>query len=654
MDATPADHPDRAMYLSNLGNALLVRFGRTGALADLETGIEAEQAAVDAIPADHANRATYLSNLGGALQTRFGYTGVLADLDAAIEAGRAAAEATPADHPNRAIYLSTLGNALRTRFGQTGAQADRQAALSAFVQVTKMDSAVPSLRVMTGRAAAALAARSEPGLAASLLDRAVRLLPEVTPRQLARSDQQHAIGEFTGLAGDAAALALADPDTADRERPRRALQLLETGRAVLLSQVLETRSGLTDLRQHHPELAARFAELRDLLDQTPGILGPVTEPASDPGTALWSARAAEDRRRLADELATTLTRIRALDGFASFGLPPATSELLAQAGPGPVVSFNISSYRSDALLLTSEDVTSLELPGLTIRAVIDHDQLLPPGPGHCNRPGQGPAGPQSRAGENPRRSWNGSGTPPPNRSCDALGYHERARAGRRCGHGCGGHPAALLGLLPLHAAGYHTDPPGSQGRRTVMDRVVSSYTPTIRALRYARQHTPRARCRRRWRSSSRCPPHRASPAGLPNVPAEVAMLRQPPARGRAAHRTRTRGRRTGHCLGAYADQGERPGPPAQLPDRPLRLPWRQPIRPTRPAACCCSTTTRAIPLTVASLGPVNLGSGTACLPVGLPDRLHQQHRTDRRGHPPHLGVPARRFPARHRHLVGNP
>ena len=96
----------------------------------------------------------------------------------------------------------------------------------------------------------------------------MRLLPEVAPRQLERSDQQYAIGEFAGLAGDAAALALADPTGATSgERAARALRLLEAGRAVLLSQALDTRSDLTDLRHQHPGLAARFIELRDLLDQ---------------------------------------------------------------------------------------------------------------------------------------------------------------------------------------------------------------------------------------------------------------------------------------------------------------------------------------------------------------------------------------------------
>jgi hypothetical protein len=51
-------------------------------------------------------------------------------------------------------------------------------------------------------------------------------------------------------------------------------------------------------------------------------------------------------------------------------------------------------------------------------------------------------------------------------------------------------PGGLLGLLPIHAAGHHTDPPDAAGR-AVLDRVVSSYTPVITALRYARQQDSR-------------------------------------------------------------------------------------------------------------------------------------------------------------------
>jgi hypothetical protein len=49
-------------------------------------------------------------------------------------------------------------------------------------------------------------------------------------------------------------------------------------------------------------------------------------------------------------------------------------------------------------------------------------------------------------------------------------------------------PGGLLSLLPVHAAGHHADDLHDPRRRAVLDRVISSYTPTIRALRYARQH----------------------------------------------------------------------------------------------------------------------------------------------------------------------
>lgn len=41
-----------------------------------------------------------------------------------------------------------------------------------------------------------------------------------------------------------------------------------------------------------------------------------------------------------------------------------------------------------------------------------------------------------------------------------------------------------LCLLPIHAAGYHSE----TGSKTVLDRVISSYSPSIKALLYARRN----------------------------------------------------------------------------------------------------------------------------------------------------------------------
>lgn len=78
----------------------------------------------------------------------------------------------------------------------------------------------------------------------------------------------------------------------------------------------------------------------------------------------------------------------------------------------------------------------------------------------------------------------------------------------------------LLDLLPLHAAGYHTD----LSRRTVMDRVVSSATPTIRALRHARQHDPADVPGQALIVAMPVTPGLPSGGPLPNVAAEAAMV----------------------------------------------------------------------------------------------------------------------------------
>lgn len=80
---------------------------------------------------------------------------------------------------------------------------------------------------------------------------------------------------------------------------------------MLLSQVLDTRDDLTELRRQHPILAKRFLDLRERLD-TPATASITPESAS----AARPGRAAEERRRLADQFAAALREIRATDGFA--------------------------------------------------------------------------------------------------------------------------------------------------------------------------------------------------------------------------------------------------------------------------------------------------------------------------------------------------
>ncbi|KUL46799.1 CHAT domain-containing protein [Streptomyces regalis] len=484
-----ASSPDRPRFLANLSAALHARFQRSGGFEDLDGAVAAGQEATATVPSHHPERARYLSLLGGVLTVRFEKTGFIADLDDAVVACQAALDISPAEHPERADYLFQLGTALHRRYQRTHLRQDFDRALAAHMEGARADGARPSIRIRAAQAAASMTGRPDPDLAADLLAGAVRLLPEVADRRLSRGDQQHAMGKWSGLAGDAAALALASHEGTPVERAVRALQLIEVGRGVLHSQALDMRSDLAELRECHPDLAHRFEVLRHELDRPMELASP-TEPEGQASAAVRAVDAEEQRRTRADQLQATVDNIRAQDGFASFARPPAVSELLAQATSGPVVTFNVSHYRSDALLLTSHGIESLNLPDLTYDLVIDQIQTFHRA---LETVGDPRASPLTRKEAQATLHavlewlWDAAAEPVLLR----LGFTGEPSSGQPWPRVWWA-PGGLLSLLPLHAAGHHSEPPraGLRDREppTVMDRVISSYTTTIRALHHARRH----------------------------------------------------------------------------------------------------------------------------------------------------------------------
>src|SRR6266511_2221527 len=122
VDLTGSSGPARAGYLSNLANALRMRFERVGMVADLDLAIDAGTAAVQ--EAASGPRSGLLSNLGNALLARYRRTGQEADLLSALTSHRQAIANSAPDDPNRHIYLSALGISLRSTF-----ERERQPAL---------------------------------------------------------------------------------------------------------------------------------------------------------------------------------------------------------------------------------------------------------------------------------------------------------------------------------------------------------------------------------------------------------------------------------------------------------------------------------------------------------------------------------------------
>lgn len=477
--ACPAYDANRGSYLNSLANALQLRFRRTAGESDLEESIDYSRRALAAMPRDHALRGPVLAGLSLGLILRFSQAHEAQDLDDAVDAASSAVRAADPDDPNRTLFLGRLILALSLRFGLTGTPTDLNEGLEAGREAAAMKAAAPSIRagaaVMWGGLAAR--ARSWPE-AVRAYRAAIELLGRVAPRGLGRGDQEHQLIGISGIGSRAASccLELGDSDLA--------VELLEQGRGVLLGQALDTHADLTLLAGVRPDLATRFAQLRDRLAVAPGGLGqPLTGDLADSAAA--ASRAAQRQRQDGESLEAVIAEARRLPGLERFLLPPTAEDLLHAAENGPVAMITVDEIRSDALLLTPAGVQVVRLPGLSATTVAEHTaEFLSALEAISN------AAPDSDAEAEARLTavlgwlWDTVADP----VLDSLGLTRRPAADETWPRiwWC---PSGLLSLLPLHAAGHHgtrfSDPP-----QTVVDRVASSYAATARTLLHARRPVP--------------------------------------------------------------------------------------------------------------------------------------------------------------------
>ncbi|MEU0882667.1 CHAT domain-containing protein [Lentzea sp. NPDC005914] len=476
--ATPAGHADLAQRLSNLSSMHLERFEQNGSLDDATTSAGLARQALAVIPEGHPLRGGCLSNLSAAHQARYRHTGSVSDVDEAVAAARRALAVTPANHPVRAARVYRLAIAQQNLLDAAGRQPARDEFETLVSEVEGLHTAPPRSRIMAGWTVGRLAqSLDEPETARRLLDAAVRLLPAVASRETPHTDQEHRLGGRIGLVGEAisAHCALGDPGGA--------LQVAEHSRGVLLGAQLDSRTDLTDLTAAHPELARRFRDVRDRLNALD--LGPDV---------------VERRARLWEEYDARLAEIRRHPGHERFLLPRSWEEL--RPWGGVVVLLNAGRGHGDAIVVSDGEPVHVPLPRLTAADVASWATDL----------SNAINDPSALAGELRRQRvvsdlltwlWDAAVGPVLDVAAPAGSPVRRVWW----------MPTGRLGLLPLHAA----TPPGGPG---ALDRVISSYTPTLRALANSRGRAP-ASARRQIVVAMQHTP------GLPDLPATVTEATGP-------------------------------------------------------------------------------------------------------------------------------
>jgi tetratricopeptide (TPR) repeat protein len=470
--ATPTTHRYYALHRLNLGLAWLRRFERMGRPEDLEEAVRRTREATVAIRDNHADRGRYWSNLGRALLLRFELSDHLPDLEEAVQASQRAVDAIRVGHPNRGIYLLNLGSALWQRFERTGKPVDLQAARRAFTEAARDTSGAIDVRVDAARGAADThLAAEDVDSALDMAELGVGLLGLLAPRRLRRSDRQHRVTSVHGLAATAATAALA------AGRGDRAVELLEQTRGLLIADTLDTRGELFTLQDTAPDLAVEFAALREELDDLDH--SGTTSLASDDAEATHQHDATR-REDLVARWTELLRRIREVPGLSGFLEPPPIETLRRAAEDGPVVYVVIHPYAGHSIVLrdrSTEPTTVVPLPDLTVESATARGETL-------RSATQGRTVSALLTAQEDLHGvlewmWDTITGP----TLEALDHTTTPDETWPRVWWC---PVGIATRLPLHAAGHHRTPSHAH---TVMDRVISSYTPTVRALLHSRVPT---------------------------------------------------------------------------------------------------------------------------------------------------------------------
>ncbi|MGW4051770.1 CHAT domain-containing protein [Streptomyces sp. NPDC004779] len=458
-------HPMLDVFLTNLARALHLRYERDGRAEDLSEALEHAERAVR-IGGERAGQTGALVNRAvlrvlrylnlDAEEGRSDSATVLSVARAAVGDARRAISPDRAAAANIAHVSAVLEEHAHLREGDPAALS---AALAAYRVSARSDAGPLQVRATAAYAGGLIALRN--GLyeqSALLFEEAIGLLEPMTePNRLGWESRALRLEPFADVGRQACAALVA------AGRYAEALQILDRGRGVLLGPAWGLRSAVEDLPaaeavRYRALLWSSFAADR-LASADPDAAGLVLPSFGSllPGSGSPGTGSGADHRRNARAVRKLLED----PAHRRLNAPVDLDELASRLVRGAVVAVNVTDLRSDALIVTAQGIETVHLPELTegdaarqaellLGAVRTRDHTVVT-TGH----------------EVVEWLWDKVVGP----VMEVLDARDVERVWWI--------PTGPLSLLPLHAAGHHREVPRT---RTVLDRVVSSYSATLDAL----------------------------------------------------------------------------------------------------------------------------------------------------------------------------
>ncbi|KAF7594157.1 hypothetical protein BBP40_010006 [Aspergillus hancockii] len=479
----PDDHPDRAGILANHGLWLGERARVSHSESDLETAICAchKALSLNMKTYSRATRRIVLNTLGSLLALRYEWNDRIEDLNEAISRQRESLAQALENHAQSGKVLFNLGTYLDARYKSLSQPQDHEDAKSYFGLAFQNPTSSPLDRIKAGVLAGLhYLDDREWDDASSIYQKAVGLLAELNPQTLSHEDQLYVFSELTGLSTLAAAATLQAGGTAFQ-----ALRILEEGRGMVSSIAINSKSDITYLRDWDQALYEEYLELRERLSLPLPSHDALSEvnmryiilaPSPDRFDRVV-ANAVDQRHRHLEAFNGLENRIRTIPGLEGFHRPPSLGELTGLAAEGSIVSFNVTGFRSDALMITSKGVRSIRLGALHFDELRDNVQCL------IGTERLSLGRPSTRARRNKRLKgilqwlWDVAVCP----VFTELGLSGPANSDRL--HRVFWLTSGLMGLTPLHAAGKIR----SDSSDNAFSHAVSTYVPTLKSLLYSRR-----------------------------------------------------------------------------------------------------------------------------------------------------------------------
>lgn len=246
------------------------------------------------------------------------------------------------------------------------------------------------------------------------------------------------------------------------------INALEKGRGIVWDRLINRKSQVVALEEKHEELASRYRDLRKRMGQS-----------GQPD--VFFKNQPQDKYLLESEMNDLLIKIRQQQGFEDFLLPPIDPlKIQTYASQGPIVMLvaGLGPNNGYALVISTDSVFTLNLVGYSHDACKANFDLLRLG---LDQACDSRAPTADTLHQVLTWLWYVAAEPVLNKLGLVGSQSSSDVTPRLWWITCN-----WVNRLPLHAAGDHFKRLKTNEPCTVMDRVISSYSPTLKSLMYSR------------------------------------------------------------------------------------------------------------------------------------------------------------------------